>query len=86
MNNNGYEDLFMTRENTYDIILNKKTEIKTIYASGFQLCKTMRVRGGKCTKLFTDLLGGWMMGACYSLFMFSSVSFFYHCRSDILFV
>lgn len=32
-NNNGYEDIFMTWENIYDIIVNKKAKIKIIYTS-----------------------------------------------------
>ena len=56
-NNNGYEDIFMTWENIYDIIVNKKAEIKITYTSCLQLCKTMHVRASKCTELLTEPLG-----------------------------
>lgn len=76
INNNVYENIFMTWKNIYDIILNKKEEIKIMYTSWFQLCKTMLVRGGKCTKLLTAPLGrldgGWLL---FFIYVFSPYHF-----------
>lgn len=56
--------------------LNKKVEIKIMYTSQFQVCKTRCVRGWKYAQLLTGhfekLNDGWF----FSFFMFSSVSFF----------
>lgn len=53
VNNNSYEEIFMTQKSVCDTILNKKAEIKVMYASWGQLCKTVCVRGSKCTQLLT---------------------------------
>lgn len=69
INNNGYEELFMTWENMYDIILNKKAEIKTTCTNWFQFCKNNVCQGAYAPEIEQSLLGGWVMDDVFILYL-----------------